>query len=63
MHGVFFFFFTKYVLQYYMLHDWLDPPSWNHRYRGPTMGLEYPWILVSNVGLGTNPPTDTEGIL
>lgn len=46
-----------------MLHDWLDPPSWNHRYRGPTMGLEYPWILVSNVGLGTNPPTDTEGIL
>ena len=32
---------------------------WNHKYRGLTMGLEYPWNLVSKIRPGTNPQETT----
>ena len=35
--------------------SWLNPCMWNYRYRGPTMGLEHLWILISVAGPGTNP--------
>lgn len=44
-HSQIFFFFNQTVL-----HCCLNPQMWNRRYRGPTVGLKYPRILVSPAG-------------
>ena len=38
-----------------MICNWLNPWMRHNEFRGPTMGPDHPWILVSVEGPGTNP--------
>ena len=49
-------FFFQEILQYYVICAWLNQKMHNCGYRGPIMGLEHLWILLSMAGPGTHPP-------
>ena len=49
-------FFFQEILQYYVICAWLNQKMHNCGYRGPIMGLEHLWILLSMAGPGTRPP-------